>query len=363
MFKTQIFTLLCLFLSTLIANVSSVFSDKKQILLVFIGLERGFVEENLYLNIHKHVVVPLQQQDFTVSSFLCAEQSAASTNVTFKEQTAEATRLLNIKHTVYEIASSHRDRIEFCSQELFRQSTRPYGGLPSLSTFSYAVYTRPDLIWYKDFDISLMSLDRVSLRARMLLNCPSLEIDDDYLSWRGCGIEGTGVSNKARDNMQCRVTGMTAEHISACVLPDDQLAVIPNYLVTYYTAVMAIHLRQRAASNSTTGKLLAEIVDSARSERSLLKASAVFNNNMHGTYGLYGKYFEVCKKLGFNIQRMGINSPEGKLLVALEQHFIPFQVTPLPFRLNPSPNKDRQVHLNRFVEHEDWVNAPRKWTC
>ena len=355
-------SLFWLFLSSLI-KVSSSVDSQKQILLVLIGLERGFVEDNLYLNIHQHLVQPLQQQGFTISSFLCAEQSAASTNVTFKERTAQAIRLLNIKHAVYETANSHRDRIQCCSQELFRQSTPPHDSLPALSSFNYVLYTRPDLMWYKPFDISLMSLERVSLRARMLLNCPSLEINDDYMSWRGCGIEGTGVSNKARDHMQCRVTGMTAEHISACVLPDDQLAVIPNYLVTYYISVMAAPVRHRPASNSTNGKLLGKILESTHSERSMLKENANFKNAVHATYGLYGKYFEVCKKLGFNIQKMGINSPEGKFLVLLEMHSIPFQVVPLPFRLNPAPAKNSKVKLNRFMEHGDWMKAPKNWTC
>ena len=115
----------------------------------------------------------------------------------------------------------------------------------------------------------------------MLLNCPSLEVNDDYMSWRGCGINGTAVSNKVIDHMQCKLSGMTAEHISACVLPDDQLAVVPNYLLAYYTAVMA------GSQAHATSKLL----------KKMLKENVVFQNAVHATFGLYGKYFEACKKL------------------------------------------------------------------
>ena len=97
----------------------------------------------------------------------------------------------------------------------------------------------------------------------------------------------------------------------------------------------------------------------------MLKENVVFQNAVHATFGLYGKYFEACKKLGFDMEKLDITGwVESKLLVLFEMHSIPFEVTPLPFRLNPNSTHHKKKHeLHRFMSMENWMKAPKNWTC
>ena len=72
-------------------------------------------------------------------------------------------------------------------------------------------------------------------------------------------------------------------------------------------------------------------------------------------------YFEVCKKLGFNMENFH-SMQEGKLLFLFELHSIPFVVAPLPFRLNPNPAHHNEKK-NRFMSTKNWMETPKNWTC
>jgi hypothetical protein len=328
-----------------------------QVAIILAGLERGFFEDGGHASWLRYVYQPLQQEGHSVTMVMCVETKSWSDfkyNSERREQNGtlidDIKKALNIETLNY-YQANERERIEHCSEALYAH--------PRFDTFKYIIYTRPDAIW--NGKISLKDIDpksyRMRLRATMLLACPSIQINDDWLSGRGCRLRREG-NNSQLTEENCKENGLKEQGINACILPSDQIAVVPQALARYYLLSFSNLHELPLSAPKPKQAFRNKMISDFQEEKEKIHQDVNYINAINATYGYDREYIPSCARAGYNIEKQGIKSPEGKHLKYLASLDIPFMLHPFPFRLN--------IHYGSRSKrwHQDWLNEPRAtWLC
>ncbi len=339
-----------------------------QVAILLSGLERGFFEYSGYESWLKYVHKPLRDQGLSLTLIVCVEVGAYSETKNSAGNAANLTtplllEKLDIESIKYYDANRYQ-RVEKCSQELYAHK--------KFDTFEYIVYTRPDIIWTDNINLTDVDPETYSIqiRARALLACPSMHINDDWLGWRGCSAS-KGHNKTELVEEDCTKRGLAQQGIRACVLPDDQIAVVPKALARYFVLAMSNFHSQGVvppmASMGQRGfgeKIVPPMASMGQRgfgekmkadfehEKLRIRQNDTYLMALKSTYGVDRKYVASCARAGLNMDGFK-RCPEAHYLRNLDSLGIPFQVHPFPFR--PSD------HFGSYRWKPEW--SPANWIC
>jgi hypothetical protein len=361
------------------ASTGNVAAEEKQVALLLIGGERGFVEHQNWITAHNGVLSTLRADGWKVDTFLCTTALIGGPKTEVPALVAEALNIRFIIRATNATVEGQNERIQQCFYRVYEHEQQQGGG-----GYRFFLRGRPDQVWVDPMPpLSRLSPHAVSLRSRRIQYADSEQLNVFAFAspFTGCA----GHVNAESDckllttfNVDCPSPSLyKAKGLRRCLMVDDQWAVVPRRYAWAYFANSTV----RPASSDggviseANDEICAGAVAAAASEgggggggeagaaegevgaaegsgalaasaatRATAAASPVVDDaqDQAALERSYGQslqtYMQVCAEYGFMAgpQWYSTGDPwnEAKLTTALVQQRVPVEVVPFPFVLD-----------------------------
>ena len=323
----------------------------------------GALREDVWTTLGTHVVDVLERTDpsrSAVTSFLCIDGAAS-------KPSPSAVARLRIAKTI------HRDYPLLGKKNAFLLQTQRWKDCfldAALEheqrhqiPFSFFVRLRPDVWWFADMPpLSALSKSAVTSRARMLHGgSEPLFVTADHMTHFESGCNEWPLSS-----LCVRVKG------AACVVVDDQFAIVPRPLAwAYFTLTRPPrHLGSSSSPEEDGPRHIARADDQrpgrARHTRLGGNAShAILGNHLWGSSSWPGSPCELCTLCTATAWP---HCNEFELTNALTDLYVPLDIAPFRFRIHPATKLlghlwRRNGWYSQYVESLHEINHPINRSC
>ena len=324
----------------------------------------GALREDVWTTLGTHVVDVLERTDGSsrsaVTSFLCIDGAAS-------KPSPSAVARLRIAKTIHRDYPLLRENSSFLLQaqrwkDCFLDAALEHEQREQMP-FSFFVRLRPDVWWFADMlPLSALSKSAVTSRARMLHGgSEPLLVTVDHMTHFESGCNEWPLSSSC-----------VSARGPACVVVDDQFAIVPRPLAwAYFTLTRPPrHLGPSSSPEENRQRHIARADDQwpgrARHTRPGGNTShAILGHHLWGSSSRPGSPCELCTVCH---SKAWPHCNEFELTNALTDLHVPLDIAPFRFRIHPAAKLPgylwrRNSWYSPYVESLNEINHPINRSC